>query len=507
MNTKRMLMIGGLLLVAFVALTSIPREALTPLTAQDDAPAYQIEDRAQVEQGDLTQTVTAAGTLTHDRSVTLAFQSQTPVVEVLVTEGQRVAAGDVLARVAARDLDERVADAALRLDLEEVALASLIETARPEDVAVAQAAVEAAELALFGAGTALTGADSIAAEIDRLNAELQANQLWQQQLNRDNNPTNLDAAYIGVLRAPEGSDAYEQALEDYQLAEAQAIISENNFDSLESGVVVAWQVAAAEQARPTSYGGTASAQQQLVQAQIQLDNLIGDPDIVDLALAEIGVALARLDLAFVEDLADQAVLVAPFDGLVARVNLTPGEVPPPDAVVLTDDSSFELVVPVDEIDVTRLSAGQPVSIALDALPDAEVTGVIEHIAFTPTPRGDLTTYDVRIRLDQTAAPIRAGMTATADIVTVQASDTVLVPSRFVQENAQFGLSFVVVEDAAGELAVRRVTVGVRGPSQTEILDGIGAGETVVLLPQSELQRLLFGQMGAGREMGGFFDGR
>src|SRR5690606_6489267 len=135
------------------------------------------------------------------------------------------------------------------------------------------------------------------------------------------------------------------------LYEAQLSVNESSIFNLESEVFVAQEVATAEQSRPTTRGGSSSAQQQLIQAQINLNNLLDDPDMVDFSVALIDLMLAELDVQYVEALLAETVVSAPFDGIVGEMNLTVGEIPPANAVRLIDTSSYELIVPVDEIDV------------------------------------------------------------------------------------------------------------------------------------------------------------
>lgn len=507
MKNKRMVRIvialllvaGGVIIFVNAQDDETPDPSATD-TVQSD---YRIDGIVQVQTDDLTQSVTGAGVLEPARSVVLSFQTVAPVVEIVVSEGQQVTGGEVLARVDGSDFGESIDDALLQLALEELAFQNLLDPATAEDIAVAEAAVEAARLAM-GTGVALTGAGSLAAEIDAINAELQSNLLWQSQLNRDSNPPNLDGAWIAVLRTEEGSAEREEALNDYYLFEAQAALTENNLEVLESQVAVAQDVATAEQQRPTTTGGSSSAQEQLVQAQLNLESLIGEPDDVDLSRAQIDLALAELDVAFVQVLAAQTELVAPFDGVVVAINMAPGEVPPTDAITLLDDSRFYITIPVDEIDVVQLQPGQPVNVTLPALPQASVTGEIADIAFNPQQINDVTTYDVSIELNASDEMLRAGLSASVEIITSNVMDATLVPSEFVLEIEQLGAEVVIVQAEDGSLEPRRVTIGMRAPGRVEIVDGVAAGETVVLLSQAEFQRLLRDLVQSGQlNPGGF----
>ena len=72
----------------------------------------------------------------------------------------------------------------------------------------------------------------------------------------------------------------------------------------------------------------------------------------------------------------RTVLVAPFDGTVAKIVGEVGEystpsppgVPTPPAIDLIDESCLYVTAPMDEVDAPKMRAGQPVRITLDALP-------------------------------------------------------------------------------------------------------------------------------------------
>lgn len=138
------------------------------------------------------------------------------------------------------------------------------------------------------------------------------------------------------------------------------------------------------------------------------------PDPADVALLEARITAARSALQATDDALSRLELRAPFAGTLARIDLKVGEqvaagVP---AVILADFTSW--VVETDnltEIEVVRVEPGQTVTIALDALPDAEFTGTVRTIeSIFEEKRGDIT-YTVTIDLTSTDPRIRWGMTA------------------------------------------------------------------------------------------------
>src|SRR5262245_28393955 len=106
-------------------------------------------------------------------------------------------------------------------------------------------------------------------------------------------------------------------------------------------------------------------------------------------------------------------VIAPFDGVVAALNakvggsINAGEI----AVTVSDFSSWIVkTTDVTEIDVVRLTEGQPVTVTLDAIPDAHMQGEILSIGQTYAEnQGDIV-YEVTVLLTDTDPAMRWGMT-------------------------------------------------------------------------------------------------
>ncbi len=126
---------------------------------------------ATVEQGDLTQTVEAVGTVTSDRNLDLQFKSAGIVAQVYVKEGDRVSAGQRLAALKAGNLGAGVAVAAASVREAQANLQALREGARPEDIAITAATVENKRALLNAAKASLSVAEqNLKSAQDRLTA-------------------------------------------------------------------------------------------------------------------------------------------------------------------------------------------------------------------------------------------------------------------------------------------------------------------------------------------------
>lgn len=241
----------------------------------------------------------------------------------------------------------------------------------------------------------------------------------------------------------------------------------------------------AESTRITDYGGSNAIVQE-AQTEIDLINLTSDPDDIELTYAQIDLALAQIALAEAEAQLEDAIIRAPFDGLIVSNSLAIGEFPPDDAVTLVDLTAFEINLPIDEVDILNIDMGQTVSFSLDALPDVELVGTVEQIAVSPDIADELVTYDVLVVVDNTDERIRSGMSTTALITLEEYQDIAVIPNRFITTVDQVGISFVQILDNDGNIVRQPVTIGVQTNTVSQILSGVEVGDSVVIAPNNTI---------------------
>jgi HlyD family secretion protein len=418
-----------------------------------------------VARGDIFATVSATGNLAPQAQVNLFFAaaSLSPVSRVNVVMGQTVKQGEVLATLDAEELELAVTQAEQALQSAQLNLEQLTAPPRPEDVAVAEANLKVAKARVYQASQ---GAGESDEQIAYLNLRLAQNA--------------LDQTYA-LMEQLEEQGRWDQKNELQSQADAQ---------------VLAAQIADLryqETQNPENFGPVASALASVAQAQAALDLLKAGPSAEDVQIAELRVRQAEAAWQVAQNNLADAQLIAPFDGVVAAVNIRAGQaannaLP---AIVLADASHFYLDVAVDEVDVARVGVGQLVTVTLDALPNALLSAVVEKIAPTATNTQGVVSYLVRLSLAPSDAPLRGGMTATAAIVVAEARDVVLVPNWAIRRDRQTGQAFVgllrngVVEDAP-------VTLGLRDETYSEILRGVNAGDVAAVDTTREQFRLIGG---------------
>lgn len=468
---RNVVIILVLAVIAVTVLQSIVQNG--GVTAQETGQNSLIQDESLVSVEDMEVTVNATGAVAPARQVTLVFEMTTlPVQEVLVQEGQPVSRDDVLAKLDAEDLELDVRNAQLNLELQKLSYNALVGPPRDVDVAAAEAALRAAQASVNAAYD--TAPDANDEAIARLNAELARNLLWQQQLQRDLAVDPPVPEGVPEDLVPKASDEEQRQLEaGLQQTDYGVLIADAQY----SGVLN-------EGPDVTSL---ASANAQVVAAEVQLDRLVNGPDELEIQEAEIKLRQAELALELAQANLSRAVLVAPFDGVIAQEDLNVGELPPSTGgIQLIDDSTFYVDLAIDETEIADVQVGQPVSLILDALPEADITGVVTRVAQTPTRVGQVVTYIARVTIDPTLEPIRVGMNATATIKVQQLNDVLTLRNRFIRIDRATQQAYVTIQREDGRFEEVEVELGLRNETHSQIISGLEAGQRVVLLPREEL---------------------
>lgn len=139
----------------------------------------------------------------------------------------------------------------------------------------------------------------------------------------------------------------------------------------------------------------------------RLQNLQTSPEVV----------AAQTRVAAIESIINQSTLVAPFEGTVVELYMNSGEMVSPGApiLLLADLSTLQVkTTDLNEVDVARVQIGDPVKVTFDALPDTTVTGKVTEIALKNAP-GSGVYFNVTITLDEIPEALRWGMSAFVEI--------------------------------------------------------------------------------------------
>ena len=270
--------------------------------------------------------------------------------------------------------------------------------------------------------------------------------------------TGRSAAQAGVAQAASMLVAAQADLQRTQELMAQGFISQARMDEARRALAVAqaqMDVAAAQRAAVAEPGTD------VAQAQAQLA----------LATSAKAAAAARLD---------QAVLSAPADARVLARAVEPGQIVQPGRALFTLALAgpLQLVAQVDERYLEQLQVGQVASVLADAYPTQRFTARVLSIApLVDAQRGAI---EVRFSVAQPPAFLREDMTLSVEVETARLEQALVVPAAALRADASAGQSVWIVRD--GRVQARAVRLGLRTLADAEIVDGLSAGDVVLLGP-------------------------
>lgn len=404
----------------------------------------------QVNRENVTRHVEAVGEIEADETVELVFEVNGRVDEVYVQEGDYVLAGSIIARLDNESEQLTYQQAALQLNQAELEMYDLV-TVDDDEIRVAEANLQSAWIALGNAGNSITDADIAALEQQSAAFQQQAEYLYAQ---RDQAP----GGYNG--------DAYAQL-------DAQAGAA-----SLQAEIYARQAALMQEQRTPAQNAAYA----QVLNAQSQLEVLLAGPTDAQIQQAQIEIDQANANLVRAEADYNDTFLVAPFDGVISRMDIESGSVVVANANIMemTDISPLTLTIEVDEVDIGLVDAGMPVIVELDALPGVELTAVIDEIAPRGEDNGGIVTYDVDVSLDQENSMVRVGMTADTTIVIEQEENALSVPNSYISRDVETGQPYVLVLREDNTLEEVSVALGLEGTDNTVVVDGLEEGDLIAI---------------------------
>jgi HlyD family secretion protein len=434
----------GLALVAVLLVGLIARETVF---AQPAAVAIRT---AAADRGTVTSVVSGTGSLLPAGRMNVSFKQAGVLTEVDVKVGDKVTAGQVLARI-----DSSTQQAAL---------------------AQAQASLASAQANLQATQSPVT-----AAQIAQLQHQVNnAQQSYNDTVASVNATNQADATTVANDQAKVNADCPNGAQCSQEQAQLANDKSKQNMDA----------ISGQSRINSASQQITSSRDNLAVQTQVKPNALASSQAQVASAQAQVQTAQVALN---------QTTLTAPTSGVVISINGVPGETagagtaqapgslaPQPSSsagsgasvfIVIDDNSSFVAVMPFAETDAAKLAANQTTSLTFDAIPGLTISGHVLTISPSATVVSNVVDYYVSFVLNRTDPRLREGMTANASVIIAQADNAVRVPNAAVRTTG--GTTMVTVL-ANGQQVPTEVVTGVVGDTYTEIKAGLNDGDRVVL---------------------------
>jgi RND family efflux transporter MFP subunit len=412
---------------------------------------------------DVEQTVTAPGNLVSTRQATVQMPVDGSLAEVLVSPGEAVTEGQVLARLGDQErFEAERTTAQLALLTAQAELASLYEGTGLEAARSLTAVVEAQQ-ALHEAerkyNSLISGATDEEVQAAKLALDLAKKRLEAAKngaagghvsAGDERDVTRLERELIEAQRR------YDTALKQYRNSQSEV----KSLELSEAEAVLAL------------------ARAELAGAEREYERVKAGPDSLEVRLAEAKVADAEAKLAEAQSNLGRLEIHAPYAGVVLEVKSSTGAALTTGSplVVLTDPQALEITATVIEEDLPYVQVGQTAALFFDALPELETRGTVSRIV-PQRLEGDRPLYSIYITLSDVPEELVAGMTADASIVIASAPRVLCLPRSTVRASA--GDTALVSIWTGDQEEERTVEVGLRGDVNVEIRSGLQEGDQVV----------------------------
>lgn len=201
--------------------------------------------------------------------------------------------------------------------------------------------------------------------------------------------------------------------------------------------------------------------------------------------AKAELAQSRANLRAAQSELSKTTITAPFDGVVAEVNVEVGEwvtpSPPlltsPPVIDLIDPTSIYISAPMDEVDAGAVRLGLPVKVSIDSRPGETFAGRVARVApYVLDTEAQNRTLEIEVALDDPAvsATLLPGTSADAEVVLETRTDVLRVPTSALLRSEK------VLALEAGRLVERDVELGLRNWQFAEVRRGLEPGESIVV---------------------------
>ena len=219
---------------------------------------------------------------------------------------------------------------------------------------------------------------------------------------------------------------------------------------------------------------------------------------LDLTSQENAVAQRQVALQDAQDALANYYIRAPFDGVIAAVNVSKGDSASSGTAVATIITKQRIAeVSLNEVDAAKIKVGQKVTLTFDAVDGLSISGEVADVDTLGTVSQGVVNYTIKISFDTQDDRVKPGMSASASIIIDAKQNVLLVPSSAIKTNN--GTSYVQLLQgtsttnttttssgtnssglsSAQTLSNQTVEVGASNDTMTEILSGVKEGDTVV----------------------------
>ncbi len=422
--------------------------------------------------GNIILSATGLATLVPGQEVSFGFKQSGQVSEVLATLGEKVEAGQVLARLDSTTLG-------LQYKQAEGNVAAL---SSPAEIASAEQAVQDAKASLATAKDDLQfliGPEVFVAEQKLAEAQqgLEEAKAAVAKDTSDANKQKLSAAETAIAEAQKTVDyAYTNYSNSYTLQTFTYPIRNDK------GVTKRRELIAPTDAELLAARAAYElATTNLNDAENYLEVLTGTEKLEDVPTSSVtSITEAKLALDSAKAALDATELIAPISGTITSIDLNPSEDVGTSAVVTISnmDQPYTLDASLDETDWDKAKIGYTASVTFDLLPDENYSGKIIQVYPKLDDSSGTSMVHILLQLDKPiSADLPVGSTASVDVTGGEALNVVLVPVTALK--AVKSGKYVVYVMKNGNPVEQQVEVGLQDILNAEVKSGLKKGDVVL----------------------------
>lgn len=457
--------------------------------------------------GDFLQQISVSGKVVATENLDLSFEQAGIISRVYANVGNTVSTGALLVSQDIAQLASQLAEMQAGIDLQKAKLAQLLAGASPEDIKIKSDAVLAAKqdvkdaydsalATLNSSYNAIYNAYTVALYMKRTYFTSTDQQSIKVQNSLAEISNNLQDARKFLDNASAGQSAIDTAITTIYTdvtttyADLKIIRDQCDQDIYYTSVSAADKTSLDTQKTNinTALTNTASSKQNITSyktalqlAQNQLDALQAPSRPTDIAVFEAQIKQAEASTQNVISQIRKRQIFSPINGIITQVNAKIGSIFSSGqiAVSLISAGKFQIESYVPEIYISFIKIGDDAEATLDSYgPDKVFKAKVISIDPSQTQKDGVSTYKIKLELEDAAEQLRDGMTANVIITTAKKSNTISIPQGIV--TSKNGKKFVKVKNGDSVIEKEIIIGDVSSSGQVEVLSGIGEGDEVIV---------------------------
>ncbi|MEM7552673.1 MAG: efflux RND transporter periplasmic adaptor subunit [Cyanobacteria bacterium P01_A01_bin.84] len=422
-----------------------------------------------VSRKNVTLRIEASGNVVPIQSVNISPKNPGTLTKLYVEQGDEVEQGQLLARMDSADIQARIAQARSNLAQAQAQLAEAKAGSRPQEITQAKARL------------AQVRAQLLAAE-------------------RGNRPQEISQAQSQVTAARAKANLAQQRVERYRSLYQQGATQRDTLDQYISEAQAS-QANLREAEKRLSLLKSGSRQEDITRlranvkeawANVKLLEAGSRPEVIAQRKANVGAAQAQLQAEKVN--LENTIIRAPFSGIITQKYANIGAFVTPTTSASTSASAtsssivalakgLEVLANIPEGDIGAIEVGQKVEIVADAYPDKVFQGKVRLIAPEAVIESGVTLFKVKVALKTGQEKLQSGLNVNLTFLGEELENALLVPTvTIVTEKGEQG---VLVPDQQNKPKFKKVIIGSQIKNQTQILDGLQAGDRVFTSPPKD----------------------